>query len=630
MRCELLWKKLLEQDKDLSFRFDERCTVRAADDKREVPRACRHSWFRTMLEYQLELRTGVCRRIFRCTISGCEHTFNSMSQLHRHQASKCIPAHECDAEMSIRVRAYTKCVPCGWSAGTWRAHGLPAAMDAKRRHFAELHGNYECTEAWCTTALCEGISRVCDVPQSGSLAANLGICLGKCSDRIRTLLGQPYSKADVAALAQQVKTELNAVLPVAARFDFLSASGLKEHIADMHTKIVRMHDVPADCTVAALTSHQPADMHTRCSVNAFVRRPDDLTVHRMHTLVHMLYKNRRCNANGVFVALVVPAHRYDGDQVYYLQELVESHCCLYTKPYDTYSAVVAEVVCDLCHLLAVCTRDLCHLQAVWAGNAPRLVECVRRAMPGHTKPEWWADEANSGLITRIFQLCARAHSCIQGHFGDTAVLRALRDSTKEPAARAVHATLRLLPTSRCMRLLHRLLLLAKHTEYPDLASLAKRTAQTMHNSQEIEWRTLSAIVTEMDHIAPQPHDFKRTRDEVLIAFRELYHFATTRPVLRATLYQLLQMPEILRVGHILDPAAEGSCLAIGSRRTDDGVLHTSVDVLSKYAQLTSDMEPVDYHYSLQSLADTMHHRLQAFANTGAQDRPAYVSTDRPP
>ena len=206
---EFFWRALLAQDRSLRFRFDEHCTVRAADGTGSAPRACRHAFFLTMVDYQLERRTGVRRKLFRCMIPGCGLRFESMSSLHIHQAESCIPACYCDTVLSRRIRAYTECtlanpaktcVPCGWSVASWRTVGLSAAMVAHRQHCAEFHGQYECADAWCTSALCEGIVRVCNTVHSDTVAVSLRRCLRRCSDRIQALLGRSYDAADVATV----------------------------------------------------------------------------------------------------------------------------------------------------------------------------------------------------------------------------------------------------------------------------------------------------------------------------------------------------------------------------------------------------------------------------------------------
>ena len=622
LEFEFFWRKLLSADASLRYRMDEECTVASADGTRKICRACRHSFFDVMSSYQLERRTKKHQKIFKCVIDNCGQRFETMMQLHTHQAERCIPDRECDAELANRARAYTKCDlqsletghPCGWSTDQKQPGGLCGALRAHRAHCAGFHGHYECPDEWCTTSLCECIARVCRMPHGLAARESLDRYLLQLSTRVQALLPRrPYTKEDVAALVVQTRGELSRLLPCTVRFDFCSSEALREHIAEMHTTHTRIEGAAPDCTMAALVSTVTTKQDVRYSVNeqelhsASILDPDRTTVQCLYKLLRTVHNERLCNMHGVLLALVAPAHRYDGDIVGYTRRLVETHSLLYTCKHATHAAKVTDVVHDLLHLQSVCRGT--HATYIYAHALPR---CIRHTAHANDPVRWWTDASNGAVIGRIFGLCVQVHKCIHEYFGATALLRSLWPSTTEASLSAVHGCLRMVDPRTSPRLVYRLKILAKQPEFEELTAPSQQAVHSFCSSNVIEWAALSGLMTEM--CTPRfstSDDLHLTCAEVHREFCHMYRYDDTR----ATLCKLIHLPDMLRVWHISD-TVDSPCVSIGLRERGE-VAHATVEVLSQYEQqLTAPREPVGHQDSLLHLARV----VQAAAN-GARGRP---------
>jgi hypothetical protein len=557
-----------------------------------------------MVEYQMERHTGVARKVFKCTIGKCDRNFYSMSALHHHQAESCIATGGYDTELANRLREYTECdllnketcMKCDWSATSWRVIGLSRALTDHRRHYADFHRRYSCSELWCTSSLCEGISRVCYATHSNSVTASLKCYLADAWPRIQTLSMRAYTKSDVALFVQQTKLDLNELLHSLAIFDFSSANALHTHNVDVHTHHHRVYDAAPECTLGTIFSDQTTKSTVCCTSQAqsinldFFVQLNRVTLVRLDSLLRTMCNRRLCNPHGVLMGLVIPAHRYDGDPVRYVRAIVSSHCCLYTRRYETYSAVVSEVVRDLCHLQSVCLGVYELRMLVWS---------VLYTTPLLDQTDWWDAVTSHALVMEIFELCVDTHRCMHAYFGEASLADLMNASRDDVALSAVCKTMSAIPTDRCTRLAHRLYLLASHSEYPELAQSFSNTLQTLRDSSTIAWDTLSELVSELHRMPVQSNEFRRTSDEFCLAFCELQHPVDTF----ATLNRLLRLPEIITVAHLCDPK-DGSCISVGLCKQHD-VLHTSIEVLSPYEQLTSPRDPMDYHESLRQLSFTL-------------------------
>ena len=389
-------------------------------------------------------RVLVGAEIFACGVVGCGLRFASMKALHMHQSRYCLLARETDQTESV-IGRYSRChaidrqtrLACTACIHT-RKPSVEWIREEQRKHHTECHREYPCAHAWCTGALSACIERLWLFAKEGPIS-DRGSVVTYAQQLLERGSALLLCAANEHMVAQFVSAAMDGLCRLASAFKFgppssewmtrgfLTQSALKAHECEAHTTVSNLHEVVRSRTIASLaaqaigpnwkaTCKQPIRYSLNGEpLNQNTRHTHDNAVAGLATLLQSVLQpeagRQRCNVQGVFVALVIPANRYDDDTDWYVQQLVLIHSSVYVRQTREYSNMVYEMVADLYRLLDACSSMVVHRYLlVSATQTPPIV----------AQSEWWGATANQRLARQIFKLCVHVHVTFANHL-DTAI-----------------------------------------------------------------------------------------------------------------------------------------------------------------------------------------------------------------
>ena len=448
---ESFWKRCLYTEETLSMVNEEMCKVQAPNKVKWIQRACVHNWWGTMIAFVGNGAKHKGGDIFMCGINGCGLRFASMCALHKHQSDYCLLRRGTNQNESI-IERYSRCCetdrqtrkPC-----RSRVHIMMPqlgqrvvhrTMEWVRReqckHYAECHMEYRCTHTWCTATLLSCVQRlwlfVTDEPIVNKV--HIRTYTHQLLQRCKALL---VTSTNEHTLTVFVKTVTSELVLLASLFKsstshiewmtpgFVTRSALCAHEREEHTVVCNFPSVNASCTLSSLAT-QAIDCYPQADhirpfrylleerlLSPHIRHSHDHLVAALVSRLELITQPRvgiqRCNMQGVFAALVVPANRYDGEIAWYVKQLVLMHSSVYVQEHITYSDTICEVITDIYRLLDACSSIQRHRY---------LLVSAEDADPVVTASEWWSVATNKQLGQQVFRLCVHVHTefakCLDG------------------------------------------------------------------------------------------------------------------------------------------------------------------------------------------------------------------------
>ena len=286
---------------------------------------------------------------------------------------------------------------------------------------------YACAYAWCTDALSASIERLWSIglPMHQDRLLTYTIRLLQSCKLLLVITANDHMIARFVKAATTELVQIASLCQSGMTSGFLTQSALRAHERNSHTTVTNFKDTNTNHTFASLAT-QAIGSHWQPTEEQPIRyfldnKPLNQTtyhahdsavvelVDRLQAIVSPHFGAERCNVQGVFAALVVPANRYNGRIEEYLQKLVLMHSSVYVQQHTVYTHKMCEVVADLYRLLDACSNVERHRY---------LLVSMKQTPPVVASSEWWGVTANQQLARQIFKLCVHVHVEFTKYLGD--------------------------------------------------------------------------------------------------------------------------------------------------------------------------------------------------------------------